>query len=71
MKRGGPAARPSLFAFDGGNDLLRCVVEVVGGDDVEAAVLDDLLAEFSVRAFEADDQRHGEIGLAHGGEHAG
>ena len=40
------------------DDLLGAVGQVVGGDHVEAALADDLLAELGVGAFQPHDQRH-------------
>src|SRR5690349_23543658 len=51
--RGG--IRSALYRLD---DLLGRVVEVVGRDDVEAAVVDDLLAKLGIGAFQTHDQRH-------------
>ena len=42
----------------GSDDLLRRVGQVVGGDDGEAAIGQDLLAEVDIGAFEPHDQRH-------------
>ena len=50
--------RTLRLAFDRFHDLLRAVLEVVGGDHVKAGGVDDLLALFDVRAFQADNQRH-------------
>src|SRR6056297_2887792 len=51
-------AHPTGSAFDRFHDFLGAILEVVGGDDVEAGGVDDLLALFDVGAFEADNQRH-------------
>src|SRR4249919_4259806 len=47
--------RRSLLAGDGSNRLLRAVVDVVGRSDGQTRVLQQFLAGFHVRAFEADD----------------
>src|SRR5438874_4140611 len=41
----------------GGDDLLGGVGEAVGGDDLAAALLEELLAHLDVGALEPDDQR--------------
>mmetsp|Transcript_58718 Transcript_58718/g.191512 ORF Transcript_58718/g.191512 Transcript_58718/m.191512 type:complete len:458 (-) Transcript_58718:36-1409(-) len=50
--------------------LLRGLREVADGDDVQAALLDDLLALLHVGADEPDDQRLREANLLHGGHDA-
>src|SRR5437868_7880287 len=40
----------------GGDDLLRGVAHVVGGDDRQTRIGEDLLAEVDVGAFEAHDE---------------
>src|ERR1051326_2486378 len=40
------------------DDLLRGIVEVIGGDHVEPRIRDDALAEIDVGAFEPHHQRH-------------
>src|SRR5690606_22077706 len=40
------------------HDLLGGIVEVVGGNDVQSALVDDLLAELDIGAFQTHDQRH-------------
>src|SRR3954451_22470734 len=45
-------------SLDGLDDLLRGVVEIVGGQHVETGLADDLLAELDIGAFEAHHQRH-------------
>src|SRR5207342_1455123 len=52
--------------LDLGDDLLRRVAQVVGGDDRQAAHRQDVLALLDVGAFEADDQRHLDVDLARG-----
>src|SRR5207248_1992288 len=51
------------------NDLLGAVREVVGGDHVQAALVDDLLAELDVGAFQAHDQRHLQSDFLDCGDH--
>ena len=53
-----------------GDDLLGGVVEVVGRDDVQAAVVDDLLAELGIGAFEPHHQRHLQPDFLDRGDHA-
>mmetsp|Transcript_34497 Transcript_34497/g.116965 ORF Transcript_34497/g.116965 Transcript_34497/m.116965 type:complete len:226 (+) Transcript_34497:27-704(+) len=70
-KRGSRRARVYDFLLlDDGDGLLRRVVEVVGGRDVEAALVDDLLAELDVRALEAHDQGDLEADLLDAGDDA-
>src|SRR5436190_17639665 len=52
------------------NNLLGRIVEVVGGDDVELGVLDDLLAEIDIGAFEAHYEGNLQAHFLHGGNHA-
>src|SRR5260370_33530801 len=59
-----------LAPFDGFHDLLRGVVEIVAGHDVEAGVLDDLLAGCNVGAFEPHHQRHFQADFLDRGDHA-
>src|SRR6056297_203925 len=63
-------AHPTGSAFDRFHDFLGAILEVVGGDDVEAGGVDDLLALFDVGAFEADNQRHFEAHFLDRGDDA-
>ncbi len=59
--------KPSAWSatlLDGGNGLLGGVVEVVGRQDVEAALGEHLVAEVDVRASKTHDEREGELDLA-------
>src|SRR5215468_858604 len=47
------------------DDLLRRVIEIVGGDHVELGLGNDALAEIDVGAFEPYHQRHLEADLFH------
>jgi hypothetical protein len=44
--------------------------QIVGGDDIQARLGDDLLAEFDIGAFEPHHQRHAKPDFAHRGDHA-
>src|SRR3546814_20184432 len=46
---------------DLGDDLLRRIAQIIGGDDRAAAAGQDFLALLDVGAFEADDGRHRQI----------
>jgi hypothetical protein len=48
-------------AFNCVHDFLGGVVEIVGGDDVQTGLGNDLLAELDVGAFEANDQRNARL----------
>src|SRR5205807_7219797 len=52
------------------DDLLRGVVEIVGGSDIEIGGGDDLLAALDICAFQADHQRHAQPDFAHGSDDA-
>src|SRR5689334_7939020 len=54
----------ALASLDGLHDLLRGVVEIVGGHHVQSGFTDDLLAELDIGAFEADHQGHAEADFA-------
>src|SRR6185437_4072626 len=54
----------------GRDDLLGAVRQVVGGDDVETALVDDFLAEFDVGAFQPHYQRHLQADFLHRGDDA-
>src|SRR5450759_4781445 len=62
-------AFPSL-ARDGGDDLLRGVGHVVGGNDRQPRILEDLPADLVVGALHAHHQGHRQINLARRGHHA-
>src|SRR5262249_60792825 len=57
----------SLHRLD---DLLRGIVEIVGGGDVEVGFGDDVFAKLDVGAFEAHHQRHPQTHFLHGRDHA-
>src|SRR6056297_3978876 len=61
---------PAGSAFHSLHDLFGAVLEVVGGDYVEAGGGDDLLALLDIGAFETHHQRHLEADLFHRGDHA-
>src|SRR6201747_1616837 len=72
---GGPrtvrSRRPSSFlVLHRLDDLLRRVGKVAGGEDGQAAVGEDLLAELDIGAFQAHHQRHGERDFLRGGDDA-
>src|SRR5215471_4937058 len=56
-----PATRVRGFisggSFDGADDFLGSIGEIVGGDDVQSAAAQDRLAEFDIGALQANDQR--------------
>src|ERR1700753_1614033 len=52
-------------SLDGLDDLLRGIVEIVGGQHIEAGFADDLLALLDIGAFEPHHQRHREAGFLH------
>jgi hypothetical protein len=54
-----------------GDDLLCGIGHIIRRDDRQARVLEDLLPELLVRALHAHDERHRELHLARGGDHAG
>src|SRR3982074_443695 len=56
--------------FNGLDDFLRGVVEIVGRQHVETAFADDLLAGIDIGAFEPDHQRHFEADFLYRGDHA-
>src|SRR5687767_373681 len=60
--------RHGLLHF--GDDLLRRVAEIVGGDDRQPAGGEDVLALLHVGALEADDQRHVQLDLPSGRDDA-
>src|SRR5438046_9709076 len=60
----------SLVAGDRGDDLLRRVTHVVGGNDRQPRCLKHLLAKIFVGAFHAHDQRHAQLDLPGRGDHA-
>ena len=45
-------------ALDRLDDFLSTILEIVRGNDVQARVVDDILALLHVRTFEAHHQRH-------------
>ena len=53
-----PSPPGGVASADRRNDLLGGVVEVVGGLDGQARLVEDFLAQFGVGAFQAHDQRH-------------
>ena len=53
-----------------GDDLLRGVGHVVGGDDRQAGVRENLPADVLVRALHPHDQRHRQVGFTHRGDDA-
>src|SRR5579859_7291549 len=55
---------------NGLDDLLGAIGQIVGGDDVEAALVEDLLAQFDVGAFQPHHQRNLQAHLPHRGHHA-
>src|SRR5262245_4546973 len=57
-------------SLDGFHDLLRGIVKIIGRNDIEAGLADDLLALLHIGALEPHDQRHGEARLLDGGDHA-
>src|SRR6056297_2646068 len=61
---------PAGSAFHSLHDLFGAVLEVVGGDYVEAGGGDDLLALLDIGAFETHHQRDLEADLFHCGDHA-
>src|SRR5579871_4706829 len=65
-RRGGP--RPSRASLDGLYDFLRGVIEIVGRYDVEAGILDDLLAEVDIGAFEPHHERYLQANFVDGGD---
>src|SRR5262245_39403696 len=50
-------------------DLLRGVIEIVGGGHVEVGLREDVLALRHIGAFEPHHQRHPQAHLAHGVDH--
>ncbi len=54
-----------LLSLHGVDDLLSGAVEIVGGQNVETGVSDDLLAFLDIGTFEADNQRHLEADSLH------
>src|SRR6478672_3579966 len=58
------------LAVDGGDDLLRRIVEIIGSRDGEAGFIEDFLAELDIGAFEAHDERHLEADFLNGGDNA-
>src|ERR1700722_5093539 len=65
-----PEAWPSKSTFDGLDDFLRGIVEIVRRQHVEATLPDDLLAGIDIGAFEPHHQRHRQSGFLHRGNHA-
>src|SRR5512133_3271299 len=59
-----------LRRLRGGHDLAGGIAEVVGGDDLELAVGEDVLAELDVRALEPHHERDREADLLRGGHDA-
>src|SRR5690554_2069494 len=51
--------------LDRSNDFARAVGHAVCGNDVEAALGEDLLPEIDVRTFKANDERYFEADLLH------
>src|SRR5439155_8687565 len=60
----------SLFAGDRGDNLLRRVTHVVGGNDRKPRYLKHLLAKVFVGAFHAHDQRDAKLDFPRRGDHA-
>src|ERR1700738_406349 len=58
---------PSLDSLD---DLLRGVVEIVGGQYVATGFTDDLLAGIDIGALQPHHQRHFQAGFLHRSDHA-
>src|SRR5882724_5826670 len=58
-----------LASLHGLDDLLCGIVEIVGGQHVEARFADNLLAGIDIGAFKPDHQRHFEAGFLHRGDH--
>src|SRR5581483_9833938 len=52
-------------AFHRFDNLLRGIVEIVGGGDIETGLGDDLLAEFDIGALKPHDERHLEPDFLH------
>src|SRR6056297_1705520 len=64
------STRTLRLALDRFHDLLRAVLEIVGGDHVNIGGVDDLLALFDVRPFQAHNQWNLETHLFHGRDNA-
>src|SRR5208283_966513 len=71
---GGPrfrnTSRVSCWLLRGLDDFLRGVGHRIGGNDGQAAFLEDLLAQLDIGAFETHDERHADVHLLDGGENA-
>src|SRR6476660_7094677 len=60
----------SSIAFHRLHDLLRSIIEVIARGYVEPGLLDDLLAEIDIGAFEPHHQRHLQPDFLHRGDNA-
>src|ERR1700682_2688252 len=63
-------ASGSLFAGDRGDNLLRRIGHVVGGDDRQPGCPKHLLAEIFVGALHAHDERDAKLDLRYRGDHS-
>src|SRR5476651_1463561 len=64
------SAAIGLAPLHGLDDLLRGIVEIVGGQHVEATFPDDLLAGIDIGAFQPHHQRYLQADFLHRGDHA-
>src|SRR5690606_25983710 len=60
----------ALIPLHCSDDLLRRIVEIVGRNDVQAALVDDLLAKLDIGALETDNQRNLQADFLDCGDHA-